>query len=212
MNGVGETIIIGSWEAVSLVESKHVDMGKVFQCKLKKVTGISWKSVSVLGRVRVTLIIKDKVQLSYDAFVVKELKFGCTLGADQLGDGKSVIDFESGTLRFHGAVITRQLELVCVGIGVGIEEVTELGAQLVEKKRETFLSCCGESLSQDEKEKVIQMLMRNEEVFSWNGDNVKVRSPLCKLEIIPGSKPVASKSYRYSDLEFRALETQLENG
>ena len=102
------------------------------------------------------------MNVSYDAFVAEELKFGCILSADQLGAGKSVIDFETGTLRFHGTVLNSPRESVCLSIGVEEEDSEKVALE----RKAIFLGCCGETLTSGEKEKVVEMMTRNMEVFS----------------------------------------------
>jgi len=175
-------VVIDTGASVSLVEPKHVDMSKVDKCRLKQVTGISGKPLRILGKVRVSLVVDPQMCVNYDAYVAEELKFGCILGADQLRAGKAQIDLEFETLRFHGKWLNMNKEAVCLGVTTETSESDDPRQQ----RREAFLSCCGPALTEKDREEVVSMMEENASVFSWNGEIRKVRSPLCKLEMIEG--------------------------
>jgi hypothetical protein len=188
------------------VESGSVDMRLIEPTKLKRVTGVGGKPVPILGRAPVVLLIGGNLRISYEAYVVNELQFGSILGADQLKAGKAKIDLEKMVIHLHGKSIPFNQEHISLSVQANGLLLPISG----EEKFGVLRLSCGKDLTKQQKDAVVEMMIQRNDAFSWNGEIGKIRSPLCKLELIEGAQPVAVKPYCYSDKENETLAAQVQ--
>ena len=166
-----------------------------------KLRGVSAEKVTPLGTCIVNVNMPE-IRRKLEAYVVPTLPVDMLIGCETMKKWKVILDLESGMISLNKKKLSKTKPLLEMSVCALFSEEENLKSR--------FEKCVSKNLTGEEKEMVVDVLMKNREAFSINGELGAVETPHCKIVVKPDAVPFKSVPYRVSIAEREIISEKIK--
>lgn len=202
INGQEAQLLFDTGATVNIINKKFVSDESLIPLPNKAtISGISAKIIQPAGSCEFQLMVGDVLYPIMRAYVLAEIDFDIIIGHSEMQKLGICIDYLKDLILINKREIKSEDELKASICSVQKNEIDH---------NEQIKAMINEKLSDDERNKLFQILKKHETVFSFEGQLGRVKSKYCKVELKEDARPFKCVPYRVSYHERETIKTQID--